>query len=202
MRSDVSTATGIKAIGSWQFWPINVQLVMMGNLFPSHCLYVPIRFRSTIRTPCVCQLSIKIQEWSAIACMSHVVKSRIRVRGGGSRSSCSWGFCVKPHNPSFISKSPRSLPVAGVILCILTLWPTDPKMSPKRYTTQSWTCEADDLTWQVCKWSPQTSWSKALQAHRWEGPIVPELAHWEWSKTWGAKPPKVEEGTDRRWYDV
>jgi hypothetical protein len=42
-------------------------------------------------------------------------------------------------------------------------------MPTKRYTTQSWTCEVADLTWQVCKWSPQTFQSKALQAH--EGPV-------------------------------
>ncbi len=34
--------------------------------------------------------------------------------------------------------------VVGVILWILTLWPTEPKMPPKRYTTQSCTCEAAD----------------------------------------------------------
>ena len=32
-----------------------------------------------------------------------------------------------------------------MILCILTLWPTDPQMSPNRYTTQSWTCEVARL---------------------------------------------------------
>jgi hypothetical protein len=44
-------------------------------------------------------------------------------------------------------------------------------MSPNRYTTQSCTCEAADLTLHVCKWSPNESWWKLLQAHYWEGPI-------------------------------
>jgi hypothetical protein len=30
----------------------------LNNLFPNHYLYGPIRFGSTIRTPCVCQMSI------------------------------------------------------------------------------------------------------------------------------------------------
>jgi hypothetical protein len=44
-------------------------------------------------------------------------------------------------------------------------------MPPKWYTTQSCTCEAADLTFHVCKWSPNKSFWKLLQAHCWEGPI-------------------------------
>jgi hypothetical protein len=40
---------------------LNVQLAIMDNLFPNHYLCDPIAMR-TIRTTCVCQLSIKIQE--------------------------------------------------------------------------------------------------------------------------------------------
>jgi hypothetical protein len=42
--------------------------------------------------------------------------------------------------------SSRSLPVTGVILWILTLWPTESKIPAKRYTIQSCTCEVTDLT--------------------------------------------------------
>ncbi len=57
---EVSTVTGIKVMGS-RVRVINVELTIMKNLFPNHCLYDPIRFGSTIRAPCVCQLFIKIQ---------------------------------------------------------------------------------------------------------------------------------------------
>jgi hypothetical protein len=70
---------------------------------------------------------------------------------------------------------PRSLPVTVVILWILTLWPTDPRKTPNLNTTQSWTWDLTDLTWQIyrCLWSwpPYGSWWKTLQTHCWEGPI-------------------------------
>ncbi len=70
-----------------------------------------------------------------------------------------------------MSRSTRSLPVAGVILWILTLWPTEPKMPPKRSTTHSYTCETTDLTLHVCKWPANESWWKLFQEHWWNGPI-------------------------------
>jgi hypothetical protein len=44
-------------------------------------------------------------------------------------------------------------------------------MPPKKYTTQSCTCEAADLTLHVCKWSPNESLCQLLQEHYWGGPI-------------------------------
>ena len=33
------------------------------------------------------------------------------------------------------------------LMDLKSLWPTDPRKPPNFYTTQSWTCEAADLTW-------------------------------------------------------
>jgi len=48
-----------------RFWAVNIQLSVMENLFPSHRSQSTIRFRCTIRTPCVCQLSDRMHMWSS-----------------------------------------------------------------------------------------------------------------------------------------
>ena len=81
--------------------------------------------------------------------------------------------------------SPLSLPVAGVILCIFTRWPTEPRRRPNLYTAQSCTCVVADLVWHVCKWSPNTSIWKALQGHYRRVPIKSgiDTPSWEQSQT-------------------
>ena len=98
-------------------------------------------------------------------------QSEVHYQGTRRRETVSLFLRFLQDHVIFYFQIVSSLPVSGVILWILTLWPTEPSKSPNLSTTQSCTCEVADLTWQVCRWSPYISWWKSLQAHCWGGRI-------------------------------